>query len=193
MHDGSSKIFLPDTDSSEVASLALSPDGSFVATGCLDSTVRIWEVKTGRLVEQLNGHENLVFTLAFTPDGKGLISGGVDNTLNHWDVSALTLGNHSPTPDPSKSSIQPTFTMEGHRDIVYSVAVSHDGQWIVSGSRDRTVLIWDASNGVVHCMIDGHWDSVCSVDLSPVGNYLVTGGGNGEAKIWHLESRHDQG
>jgi general transcriptional corepressor TUP1 len=191
MHDGSSKVFLPDTNSSEVGSLAISPDGSFVAAGCSDSSIRIWEINTGRLVEQLKGHEDLVFTLAFTPDGKGLISGGVDKIVNRWDVSAL--GNHSSVPDPSKSSIQPTFTMKGHRDIVYAVAVSRDGQWIVSGSRDRTTQIWDASNGVVHCMIDGHWDSVGSVDLSPVGNYLVTGGGNGVAKIWSLERRPDQG
>jgi glucose repression regulatory protein TUP1 len=41
---------------------------------------------------------------------------------------------------------------------VLSVAVSHDGQWIVSGSKDRGVQFWDRS-GVVQCMLQGHKNS----------------------------------
>jgi len=72
----------------------------------------------------------------------------------------------------------------GHKDYVLSVAVSHDGSWVVSGSKDRGVQFWDARNAVVQCMLQGHKNSVISIDLSPAGNYLATGSGDWQARIW---------
>jgi WD40 repeat protein len=50
---------------------------------------------------------------------------------------------------------------------VLSVAVSHDGQWVVSGSKDRGVQFWDSRNATVQCMLQGHknsgksWSALC--------------------------------
>jgi len=72
-----------------VTSVAISPDGRWVAAGSLDTVVRIWDVSTGQLVERLRGHRDSVYSVAFTPDGKGLVSGSLDKTLKYWDVSGL--------------------------------------------------------------------------------------------------------
>lgn len=91
------------------------------------------------------------------------------------------------------------------QDYVLSVAVSHDGQWVVSGSKDRGVQFWDAKNAVVQLMLQGHKNSgpltpsdptplghseadrssvpVISIDLSPAGNVLATGSGDWQARI----------
>jgi len=45
------------------------------------------------------------------------------------------------------------------QDIVFSVVVSHDGQWIVSGSRDDGVRFWDVKSGIVQLMLQGHKNS----------------------------------
>ena len=45
------------------------------------------------------------------------------------------------------------------QDSVYSVAVSRDGRWVVSGSRDHGVQFWDAKSGVAQLMLRGHMDS----------------------------------
>ena len=45
------------------------------------------------------------------------------------------------------------------------MGVSHDGGWVVSGSKDRTVQFWDLKNGVAQCMLQGHKNSG-KVDLS---------------------------
>jgi len=45
------------------------------------------------------------------------------------------------------------------QDYVLSVAVSHDGQWVVSGSKDRGVQFWDAHSAIVQCMLQGHKNS----------------------------------
>lgn len=72
-----------------VTSVAISPDGSLVAAGSLDTVVRIWDVETGGLVERLRGHRDSVYSVVFTPDGRGIVSGSLDKTLKYWDVSAL--------------------------------------------------------------------------------------------------------
>ncbi|KZP01924.1 WD40 repeat-like protein [Athelia psychrophila] len=72
----------------------------------------------------------------------------------------------------------------GHTDYVLSVAVSHDGQWVASGSKDRGVRLWDSRTAIVQCMLQGHKNSVISVDMSPAGNVLATGSGDWQARIW---------
>ena len=69
------------------------------------------------------------------------------------------------------------------QDYVLSVAVSHDGAWVVSGSKDRGVQFWDAHTAIVQCMLQGHKNSVISIDLSPAGNVLATGSGDWQARI----------
>ncbi|XP_006463192.1 hypothetical protein AGABI2DRAFT_224855 [Agaricus bisporus var. bisporus H97] len=201
MVDGTSKVLtINDHDSlnndAGVTSVAISPNGQYVAAGSLDTVVRIWDVATGVLVERLRGHRDSVYSVAFTPDGKGLVSGSLDKTLKYWDVSALGGGG-----GPSAALVKRakdgkrdekgspcTMNFNGHKDYVLSVAVSHDGQWVVSGSKDRGVQFWDAKNAVVQCMLQGHKNSVISIDLSPAGSILATGSGDWQARIWSYSS-----
>jgi glucose repression regulatory protein TUP1 len=50
-----------------------------------------------------------------------------------------------------------TYSMT--KDYVLSVAVSHDGQWVVSGSKDRGVQFWDSRSAIVQFMLQGHKNS----------------------------------
>ncbi|KAL4067061.1 WD40-repeat-containing domain protein [Scleroderma yunnanense] len=177
-----------------VTSVAISPNGQLVAAGSLDTIVRIWDVASGILVERLRGHRDSVYSVAFTPDGNGLVSGSLDKTLKYWDVSGLVAGGAkrkdataNGKKDLEKSS-QCTMNFVGHTDYVLSVAVSHDGQWVVSGSKDRGVQFWDAHSATVQCMLQGHKNSVISIDLSPAGNVLATGSGDWQARIWSYQA-----
>ena len=201
MYDVSSKVLtINDLDSpyndAGVCSVAISPNCQFVAAGCLDNVVRIWDLATGVLVDRLRGHRDSVYSVAFMPDGKGLVSGSLDKTLKYWDVSGLANGNTtSSTPSSSTkkddksavaSSSSPTLCImnfTGHKDYVLSVAVSHDGAWVVSGSKDRGVQFWDAHTAMAQCIFQGHKNSVISIDLSPAQNVLATGSGDWQARI----------
>ncbi|KAF9078681.1 WD40-repeat-containing domain protein [Rhodocollybia butyracea] len=205
MVDGTSKVLtINDPDSlnndAGVTSVAISPNGQFVAAGSLDTVVRIWDVDTGMLVERLRGHRDSVYSVAFTPDGKGLVSGSLDKTLKYWDVAALMANgggvkgrkegahgagssNGLAKREGDKQS-QCTMNFMGHKDYVLSVAVSHDGHWVVSGSKDRGVQFWDSKTAVVQSMLQGHKNSVISIDLSPTANILATGSGDWQARIW---------
>jgi len=202
MTDGSSKTLaitdLPDNIDAGVTSVAISSDGRLVAAGSLDTVVRIWDARTGDLLERLKGHRDSVYSVAFTPDARGLVSGSLDKTLKYWDVSRLAGGPGGRPNSPGGSKRDPlngekkvggnsacTMNFSGHKDYVLSVAVSHDGQWVVSGSKDRGVQFWDAKTAIVQLMLQGHKNSVISIDLSPAGSVLATGSGDWQARIWN--------
>ncbi|KAG0230306.1 general transcription repressor [Actinomortierella wolfii] len=170
-----------------VTSVAISPDGRLVAAGSLDRMVRVWDAKTGQLLEKLEGHKDSVYSVAFAPDGKTLVSGSLDRTLKSWDVNLTGRGGQNGA--PRGTTCKATFT--GHKDFVLSVAVSPDGKWVVSGSKDRGVQFWDPNSTAVQFMLQGHKNSVISVALSPVGPYFATGSGDFRARLWTYESIQD--
>jgi WD40 repeat protein len=69
--------------------VAFSPDGRLLATGlgARDSTVQIWDVRTGRELAAFKGHHSAIAAVAFSSDGRTLASGGGDSTVLMWDVT----------------------------------------------------------------------------------------------------------
>ena len=150
----------------------------------------------------------MVPSIAFTPDDRGLISGGSsDEKIKRWDLSPFLECDARREPLPAETSSAPvsasalgrsvadpakeggergsvcTMTFDGHNRFVSSVAVSHDGQWVVSGSRDESVLFWDARNAQAQFALHGHKHWIQSVDVSPTGDIFATGGDDGVTRI----------
>ena len=107
--------------------IAFSADGSRLASGSLDDSVRLWDAVSGEPVAVLAGHHDNVYAVAFIPDGTRLASGSNDNTIRLWDIA----------------SHEQVALIKGHEDYVYALAFSPDGSWLVSGSGDHTARIWD--------------------------------------------------
>jgi WD40 repeat protein len=77
-------------------------------------------------------------------------------------------------------------TLEGHDDSVTSVAFSADSQRVVSGSRDKTVKIWDMATGACVQMLKGHNDSVNLVAFSADSQQVASGSSGRKVKIWDM-------
>ena len=165
-----------------VTSVAFSSDGTMLASGSEDETVKLWAVATHTNIATLRGHTDGVWSVAFSPDGKMLASGAgdpiihfpADNTVKLWDVE--TNANIA--------------TLEGHRGRVWSVAFSPDGKILASGSDDETVKLWDVETNTNIATLEGHTDRVASVAFSPDGKILASGGGtfDNTVKLWDVET-----
>jgi len=72
-------------------SVAYSPDGRWLASGCHDKTVRLWDAESGEFIRSLRDHQNSVNNVAFSPNGRWLASGSSDNTVNANDDPIVRL------------------------------------------------------------------------------------------------------
>ena len=112
----------------DVTCIALTPDGTRVASSSLDGTVRLWRIEDGETLWTFAGHDEAVYSVVVTPDGQRVITGGGDNHVRVLNIA-----------DGAETRI-----LRGHHGNVYALAVSPNGQYIVSGSRDKTLKVWRA-------------------------------------------------
>jgi WD40 repeat protein len=84
-------------------------------------------------------------------------------------------------PDPSRPEL---VLQTGHSSTVHSVAVSPDGRYILTGSYDKTVILWDAATGQQIRSFQGHGGPVYSVAISTDGRQVLTGINNKTAMLW---------
>ncbi|KAI5298618.1 hypothetical protein KEM56_003907, partial [Ascosphaera pollenicola] len=186
--EGKQEVILSIEDG--VTTVAVSPDGRYVAAGSLDKSVRVFDTTTGCLVERLEspeGHKDSVYSVAFAPNGRDLVSGSLDKTIKLWELApprSMLGGGAGQAPKGGKC----LRTFEGHKDFVLSVCLTPDGQWVMSGSKDRGVQFWDPVTGNAQMMLQGHKNSVISVAPSPDGQLFATGSGDMRARIWRYTS-----
>ena len=183
--------------SNSVNSVAISPDGQILVSGSDDKTITIWDLSTGQELRTLTGHSESVNSVAISPDGQILVSSShtvvsVRTVVNYNSEShTAVMGNVYNTINKIKiwqlSTGQELRTLEGDASVL-SLAISPDGQILVSGSADNTIKIWQLSTGEELRTLTGHSESVNSVAISPDGQILVSGSDDKTIEIWQLST-----
>ena len=105
--------------------IAIRPDGEEAVTVGGDDTPRLWDVKTGRLLAVLEGHQGSVFGVSYSSDGKRIATASADNTVRIWDADTRTA----------------VAALEGVAPM-WDAAFSADGERLVTASEDHTAYIW---------------------------------------------------
>ena len=204
-----------------VHTVAFSPDGTTLAVGS-GTSVRLWEVATGRQTGVLDSRSQPVLAVAFRHDGKILAGGSGDGFVWLWDVTT-----HQPVGRPLRAGPAPVTAvafsprdgilavggkdgivrlwdlttrrpvgspLTGLSGAITSVAFSQDGGTVAAGSADGTAQLWHvATHQPVGRPLRVGAGRVNSVALSPGGTTLAAGGQDGIVRLWDLTSRRPVG
>jgi WD40 repeat protein len=140
--------------------VAIGPDGCIAASAGRDWAVKLWDLRTGRVLHSLNAHTGAVCGLAFSSDGKLLASGSRDGTIAIWEVAS---GNE-------------IRALHGHSRSTSRIQFGPDGRTIAAGVEGGLVKLWDVSTGNVTRVLSGHTGAVHCVAFSADGKRLASGG-----------------
>ena len=156
----------------DVTSVSCSPDGKYVLSGSTDSTLILWNPKSGARLNPLKGHNSFVECVSWSPDGTRFASGSLNGGVIIWDANSLLR----------------VHTLKGHTFGVESICWSPDGKYLASGASDETIVIWDANSGAKLKILEGHEKTVTSVSWSPDGQYLASASKDKTIVIWDANS-----
>ncbi len=155
-----------------VRTVAFSPDGSGVATGSGDGTVRLWSAPAGTAGRVLTATGmGAVNAVVFSPDGKQIAAAGDDKVIRIWNSGGKLLRKLEGSPEP-----------------LLALAFSPHGSVLASSGMDQTVRIWRLSNGKLRSTFSGHGGRVWSVAFAPDGETLASASSDGTIRLWDVRT-----
>jgi WD40 repeat protein len=159
----------------DMLSVAVSPDGRYLAIGDRKNKARLIDVRTGAEVRRFQApvRQNFISdmsSVAFSGDGRFLLTGSWEATSGNarlWDVATGT-----------------ELRRFDAQDAVTTVAFSPDARSVLAGSRDGTATLWDRATGAELSRFQGHKKTVNSVTFSSDGKFVLTAGSDDSARLW---------
>ncbi|MHC4400928.1 MAG: M56 family metallopeptidase [Planctomycetota bacterium] len=175
--------------------VAFSPDGKTLASHGADKTIRFWDVRSGKLVDQLSETDRRpVFATAFSPDGTQLASLTGTGRLELWN-----LATRKPAWNVAANRGTRGGTDFGYAVFIgLAVAFAPDGKTVATAggafvgmaNSGGTVHLWDAATGAELCQFatDVPGDGGHTVAISPDGKVIASGTLRGTIRLWNLQT-----
>uniref|UniRef100_UPI0037E885B3 transducin-like enhancer protein 4 isoform X13 n=1 Tax=Semicossyphus pulcher TaxID=241346 RepID=UPI0037E885B3 len=145
----------------------ISNDGTKLWTGGLDNTVRSWDLREGRQLQQ-HDFTSQIFSLGYCPTGEWLAVGMENNNVEVLHVTK-----------PDK------YQLHLHESCVLSLRFAHCGKWFVSTGKDNLLNAWRTPYGA-SIFQSKESSSVLSCDISIDDKYIVTGSGDKKATVYEV-------
>jgi WD40 repeat protein len=166
----------PPSAAERVGACAVSPDGTWFATGARDACISLWDLPApgisaaseASLLRTFGPVRGWVNALAVAPRGDWIASTHWDPAVHIWDVRG---GG-------------PLVTLDAGAESVRTCAVAPDGSWLATGGSDGRVLLWDMPAGTRRSVVTQESGTIFACVAGPDGSWLATGGAEGALRIW---------
>jgi WD40 repeat protein len=158
-----------DDAATQVAAVALSPDGSLFASGSTNGEVivRTLGADAGAPL-RFTAHTGGAYAIAFSPDGRTMATGGADGPIRLWQMPDGTAGR----------------VLGNQTKAAYSVAFSPDGASLAAGFSDGLVRMWRVADGAAGAPLVAHTSSVYALAFTADGKRLASGGSDATIRVW---------
>ena len=193
-----------------VSSVCFTPSGDHVVSASRDRTIKIWEVSTGYCVRTLDGHRDWVRQVRVYSDGSYMASCSNDQTVFVWQISTSMLSANSNleckyyelrshehvvecvswAPEASSSAIQEAAGMTVNGGVE-TANKRNAGPYLCSGSRDKTIKVWDVSTLQCIITLSGHHNWVRACVFHPGGKYLLSVSDDKTLRVWDLRTKRN--
>ena len=152
--------------------LCVTPDGKRCVSGSMDSTLRVWDIDSGKNLITVKGYKERIVSMAITPDSTCCFCGYSDGTLRAWDiVSGKCLKTHI-----------------GEEGEFTSLSITPDGKHYVSGSKECILRIRDINSGQCLKTVIVQNGGFNSQWITPDGNRSLSVSSDGTLKVWDIDS-----
>jgi len=194
----------------QITAIALTPDGQTLITASADGHLTRWTLPAGTQALDWVRHAGAVNAIALAPDGTRLASVGETGTLrlwalpdaqllHTWTANANLLSVALSAADPSLitgsvkgevtvwslTEFDQSFQLHSHQDAVSAIALSPDGQWLATGSRDREIHLWNwRAEPKPRLAILRHDWAICALTFTPDSTTLISSGADATIRLW---------
>ncbi|KAM7543119.1 hypothetical protein Aperf_G00000014301 [Anoplocephala perfoliata] len=207
-----------------IIDLALSTDGELLYSASSDKTIAIWDLNTCQRVKKIRGHQNIVnsvdiarrgpqmivsgsddgtvrlwdrrqktevqnfqntyqvLSVTFNDTAEMIFSGGIDNIIKGWDLRKLDVA----------------MRLNGHTDTVTGLALSPDGNFLLSNAMDNTLRVWDVRpfappercSKILYGHLHTYEKNLLRCAWSSDGQYVTCGSGDRYVHVWDTKTRN---
>ncbi len=172
-----------------VYAVRYSPDGHYVAALNRNGIFQTWFIKpdnTAILKLKTPVLSKAGYALAYTSNSESVIIAGLDSKMVQLSAPPANGDENS---KPSTGSREHTFELmkDEQNSLITSLVITPDNKYLITGSRDKTIRIWDISSGKEIRILRGHNDEINSLVLSPDGKLLASASTDQTVRLWNLE------